>query len=127
MPRDDQMELNFPKGLTIYLSGPMTGLPEYNAPEFKRHADYWRSKGYTVLSPPELDNGDHTRDWSYYIRRDLRLLLSDVDRVYLLDGWEKSRGARLEVTVAKAIGIPLHWAEDGTMADVETESTVIYE
>ena len=32
--------------------------------------------------------------------------MTDVDTLVLLDGWEGSRGARLEVDVAQAIGIP---------------------
>jgi hypothetical protein len=38
-----------------------------------------------------------------------------VDMVCLLPGWQKSKGASLEVTVAKALGLPLMVLKDGEL------------
>ena len=40
---------------SIYLIGPMRGIPLYNFPAFDDAADRWRKHGWTVISPAELD------------------------------------------------------------------------
>jgi hypothetical protein len=92
----------------------MTGIAEYNAPEFAKYAEKYRAQGLKILSPPELDKGDISKPYEYYIRRDVRVLLhDDVDRIYLLKGWQKSRGAQLEVHLARMFKIPIYDAESG--------------
>jgi len=44
-----------------YLAGPMTGLPQFNFPEFDRVAASLRSDGLNIISPAELDDSE-TRD-----------------------------------------------------------------
>jgi len=96
----------------IYLSGPMTGIPCFNAPEFLKYATKYRTLGWEVISPPEMDGGDFSQDYSFYMRRDIRVLLEDgIDRVYLLPGWHKSKGANLEVKLAQTFNIPVYDAQ----------------
>jgi hypothetical protein len=90
----------------VYIAGPMTGYPEYNFPAFHHTAQVMRDIGYTVISPAELEEGKLGETWEYYMRRDLPLLCT-CDMVVVLEGWEKSRGARLEVQTARALGIPV--------------------
>jgi len=101
--------------VTIYLSGPMTGIPEYNAPEFARFAEKYREEGFTVFSPPELDvAGPKDDSYENYLKRDLRLFLDgDVSRIYMLPNWERSRGANLERHVAEMLKIAVYDAETG--------------
>lgn len=100
------------KQLTIYLSGPMTGLPDFNKPAFDAYAEKFRAKGFRVLSPPELDGGDTTQPYDFYIRRDVRVLIEEgVDRIYMMPGWHKSKGAQLEKHVAELCGIGIYDAE----------------
>ncbi|QHB37292.1 hydrolase [Gordonia phage Gudmit] len=91
--------------LRYYLAGPMTGLPEFNYPAFTSAADELRRRGFEVVSPHELHDGDTGRSWEFYVRAGLRALL-DCDEVVLLHGWHRSSGARLEHTVAVSVGIP---------------------
>lgn len=100
---------------TIYLSGPMTGIPEFNAPAFAAYALKYREQGFHVLSPPELDAAGKKDDsYANYLRRDMRLFLdNEVDRVYMLPGWANSRGAKLEKHVAEMLEIPIYDAETG--------------
>lgn len=99
---------------TIYLAGPMTGFLNFNAEVFARYAKKYRDLGYRVISPPELDNGDYSHDYAYYIRRDMKVLLDEgVESIYLIPGWHKSRGACLEKHIADILGIPLFDAETG--------------
>ena len=99
----------------IYLSGPMTGVPEFNGPAFCYYADRYRADGFKVVSPFEMDEGDHGRPYRHYLSRDMAALLGPdgVTRIYMLPGWERSKGAKLERHAAEAVGIDVYDAETG--------------
>lgn len=90
----------------LYLSGPMTGLPEFNYPAFRQAAKTLREKDFDVFDPSEMFGGDPTRERFEYMREDIKALL-ECDLVVLLPGWENSEGAKLEVEVAKQCNIPI--------------------
>ena len=46
------------KVLTIYISGPISGLPDGNRPAFAEMAVTLRSKGWEVVNPHELFNAE---------------------------------------------------------------------
>jgi len=54
---------------TIYLSGPMSGLPGFNFPAFHAAAAKLRADGFTVLNPAETDNGDTSKAWDTTFER----------------------------------------------------------
>ena len=87
----------------VYISGPMSGLPDYNYHAFYDAAIRLRLKGVEVVSPAE---GAVTSDkmWSDYMRRAVKMLC-DCDFNVRLPGWQKSRGARLETEIASALDI----------------------
>lgn len=89
--------------MKVYISGPMTGYPEFNYPAFAKAAAYWRSCGFEVVSPAEL-NPSTGGQWADYLRADLKALLT-CDAIAMLAGWETSRGALLELYVARALGM----------------------
>ena len=105
--------------MRMYLCGPMTGLPEFNYPTFLKAAARLRDAGHEVVNPAELDNGETGREWSYYLRRDLLELLT-CDSVAVLPGWERSKGATLEVHVARSLGMPVLDAATMEPPPVET-------
>ena len=92
----------------IYLSGPMTGIKDLNRPLFNREAAKLRRAGYVVINPPELDDFEPEPTWETCLRRDLRILVDQCDRVATLPNWKKSRGANLEIHVARALSMPVH-------------------
>ena len=92
------------KVLTIYISGPISGLPDGNRPAFAEMAALLRSKGWDVVNPHELFSAEVEESWEGYMRKDLAALLT-CTHIVMLPGWEHSRGARLEKTVANAVGI----------------------
>src|SRR5260221_3709463 len=95
----------------MYLSGPISGIPGNNQSEFNRLALQNRAKGYIVINPIELDSFDTGEmAWSEYLRRD-RPEVVRANLIGVLPGWEKSKGASLEVYVGKQIGIPIVNAE----------------
>lgn len=85
----------------VYVSGPMTGLPEYNYPAFNRAAQWLRDAGYDVENPAE-NPAPPCGTWVGY----MRLAVAQVarcDALYLLDGWQHSRGAWVEVSLAREL------------------------
>jgi len=93
----------------IYVAGPMTGLPEFNYPAFRSAAAKLRAVGYKVEDPSANENPT-PGDYHGWLRAGLAQLIR-CDAVALLDGWEASGGARLEVNVGATLGMrvaPLH-------------------
>lgn len=91
--------------MKLYIAGPMTGLPEYNLPAFATAAVELDALGYQAVNPGRRDVIDGYT-WHDYLRDGLHMLL-DCDGVALLDGWENSRGAQLEVHVARSLTMPI--------------------
>ena len=90
---------------TVFISGPMTGLPDNNYSEFFRVEKLLRDVGYSVVNPASIGVRDGW-EWRDYMTQSLMMLLTrDVDAVVTLDGWERSKGASLEVYVARALGM----------------------
>ena len=87
----------------VYLSGPMTGLPGLNFPAFNAAASALRAQGLEVVNPAEL-NPDPTMSWEACMRADIKALC-DCDTIALLPGWERSKGAHLEVHIAHRLGL----------------------
>lgn len=111
---------------TIYLSGPMSGIPEYNAPAFAHYASKYRELGYVVVSPPELDKEANSFEYADCIRRDIDVLMNrGIEAIYLLPGWQKSKGANLEKLIGELCKIPCFDAETGEpVAELVTEKVL---
>lgn len=111
----------------IYVAGPMTGWVAYNLDGFNKAAAEWESRGHIVVTPfecnsrvwarhhgREFDPHNDTCEWGDPLLRemfaeDVAALLSS-DAVIMLDGWENSKGAQLERTIANRFGIPCYKA-----------------
>ena len=87
----------------VYVAGPMTGLPDHNFPAFNCAADKLRGQGWHVENPAEhgLITG---AVWADYLRWDISRLAT-CGAIYLLPGWETSKGALLEVSIGQALGV----------------------
>lgn len=88
---------------TIYLSGPMTGMLNYNYPAFDAEAAKLRALGHRVINPAESDL-PISATWKEHMREDLQALLG-CNRIHLLPGFGTSKGAMLELVVAQALGM----------------------
>lgn len=95
-------------GRRIYISGPMTGVPEFNAPAFREAADLVRAAGDDPVNPAELCDPSWT--WQQCMRADIAALCT-CDAILLLPGWERSNGAQLELHIAHRIGLEILHAE----------------
>jgi len=96
--------------MRIYIAGPMTGIEDYNFPAFNAMAAQLRSVGWHVENPAEHGIVDGA-DWADYLRYDISRL-STCEAMMLLRGWSASKGAQLEVSIAKKIGIVVMFADD---------------
>ena len=89
----------------IYLSGPMSGIPDHNFRAFNAEAARLRALGYDVVNPVDI-NPDPGVTWHQCLRNDLQALLT-CDTIALLYGWQNSNGAHLEIDVAHRIGMEI--------------------
>ena len=94
----------------VYISGPMTGYPDWNFPAFNAAADKLRAAGYPVINPADFGVKE-TQTWRECLARDLAALVH-CDVVVTLDGWMNSKGAKLEVFVAEELGSQVFNLED---------------
>ncbi|AIY32520.1 hypothetical protein PBI_LUCKY2013_159 [Mycobacterium phage Lucky2013] len=89
-----------------YVSGPMSGLEDFNHPAFNAKAAELRAAGEEVINPAEFDAEiGPDQSWDTYLRRDLILLAQHCNKIVLLPGWQSSIGARLELHVAEQLGM----------------------
>jgi len=99
--------------MKIYISGPMTGVPRHNAEAFIE-ADRWVRLGGNepvnpILLDQELENqhkalGRPLPDRVDYLKRDIQHLLL-CQGIFMLRGWSRSRGAKLELHIAQELGM----------------------
>lgn len=107
--------------MNLYLSGPMTGMPNLNRPRFRDAAMRLTEAGHMVYDPCEKN----FRSYEDAMTADINMLTCCVpdgrgglstgrvfDAVVQLPGWEESRGATLEAAVAMACGIRVMTLEE---------------
>ncbi|ATN89881.1 nucleotide pyrophosphohydrolase [Mycobacterium phage Klein] len=108
----------------LYVGGPMSpesfGLTEtptdwdWNHPAFNKAAEFYRSQGFEVVNPAEMDAeaGDVGElEWHEYLRRDIKVL-ADCTHIAMLPGWENSKGAQLEHHIAQELGLTVEYLGD---------------
>jgi hypothetical protein len=91
----------------VFISGPMTGYPNWNHGVFNDVAMQLRIFGFTVVNPAEFFDGDTTRRREEYMRESVIKLLNETEMVVLLPGWADSSGALVEASIAYELGYEL--------------------
>lgn len=91
--------------MIIYVSGPMTGIEDYNRPMFNKVSAELEALGHQVINPavPDLEIPDDAPH-HMWMRRALGLLLN-AEAIFLMPGWHRSRGACMELSVAQICGM----------------------
>ena len=96
--------------MKIYISGPMTGIEDFNKPAF----NYWSNKvslrGHEAVNPAALPMPKDP-SWCEFMKQDIRALM-DCEAVLCLPGWEFSRGAKIEVNLAVELGLKVFTADE---------------
>lgn len=95
----------------VYISG---AIAHYDLEErrqaFDRAERYLALKGYEPVNPFKNGLPDEAH-WREHMRADIGLLL-DCDYIYMLQDWELSKGAKLELDVASSCGIKVLFERD---------------
>jgi len=100
----------------IYIAGKMTGIYEFNFPAFFHAEAMLQLDGWETVNPARHDedcglvvkglSGTETPD-GFDLKATLLWDLEQVansDAIYLLSGWETSKGANAELALARALG-----------------------
>ncbi len=108
----DRMREQHMLGVKIYLSGPISNMPDNNKAAFDEAAEELREWGYEVINPIDLDlAAESDLTWEACMKRDIKLLM-DCDGIMLLDGWHKSAGAQLEFLLASRLGLKYYFYDN---------------
>lgn len=92
----------------IYISGPITGTQDYMTKFSMAHLNLAR-KGYSVVNPAMV-NAMLPEDTTYEEYMSMSFAMLDLcDSIYLLDGWENSKGAKMEFERAKEKGMNIYY------------------
>ena len=100
----------------MYISGPMTGYPNWNKDAFVKAKDDVKKMGFKPYTPCDItdlppDGTEITAEaYRGYLTDDINVLLK-MDAIYMLRGWEGSRGALLEKHVAEALGMSVYYED----------------
>lgn len=94
--------------MKIYISGPMTGLPDFNYPAFHAEAARLRALGYHVENPAE---NPPQSSWAAYMKQACAQMLT-CDAIAVLPNWSLSKGSRIEVQLAFQCGVAFFRAAD---------------
>lgn len=92
----------------VYIAGPMTGLPNYNFAAFDHAAECLKARGLDPQNPAEigrkwLAEHEHKEPNESEYQELLnagRAMLRGCGTIYLLNGWQNSRGALSELSYA---------------------------
>lgn len=101
----------------IYVSGPMTGYKNFNFPAFDEAALNLMNKGWRPVNPANIDRAfgfDGKEECKVtkqmlgeFLSRDI-IAISKCDAIFLMKGWQDSKGANIELDFAKLIGIEVY-------------------
>ena len=105
--------------MRYYIAGKMTGEVDFGYPKFFVAAEILKTLGHESENPADNDGPNvHIavenaarykaagKTWGDYMRRDMPRIAT-CDGIVVLPGWQKSRGASLEVDIATRIGMPI--------------------
>ena len=110
----------------VYIAGPMRGIKDFNFPAFFAAEEHMHSLGYETFNPARRDtnkygasglksnSGDEkeiTKSCGFNIREalgaDCAWITKEATAIYMLQGWEGSKGANAELALAKALGLEI--------------------
>lgn len=88
--------------MRIYIAGPISGIEDDNRRAFSRAEDFLLQASHTPINPHKVC--EPTDDYDTCMRKDLQALAT-CQGIYLLQGWEQSPGALIELERARDLGL----------------------
>ncbi|WP_284984276.1 dATP/dGTP diphosphohydrolase domain-containing protein [Arthrobacter sp. efr-133-TYG-118] len=116
--------------MKVYVAGPMRGIPGFNFKAFDQATNALEVRGHATFSPADNDRGNGFNpvgltghedlaalgfDLRNALAEDMRVIAEWADAVAVLAGWENSSGARAEVALAHALGLPVARWQDAVI------------
>lgn len=94
----------------IYISGRITGNKNWQS-DFQQAEEYLKSNGYKVIINPlylvtQVNKEIKNATYIDYMKQDIEILIL-CDEIYMLRGWWRSKGARLERHIAKVLDMKI--------------------
>ena len=102
----------------IYIAGPMSGIPDHNKPAFiKAEADLvalYHEEEYEIFNPINHEASlmvqeglvrDTQEAYRMCMAIDCEYICTHATMIYMMKGWEHSKGAMAEWTLAKCLGL----------------------
>ena len=95
---------------SLYICGPMSGFKNFNYESFMYAESVLQKMGFDAVNPARYDILNERHEWKWYLLRDIKLMIkSKVNGLVLLKGFQHSKGAAVEIFIAKVVlGIPLY-------------------
>lgn len=100
----------------IYISGRITKNKNWKE-QFQQAEEYLKSKGYKVIINPlnlaeQVNKEIKNATYIDYMKQDIEILTL-CNEIYMLRGWWRSKGARLERHIAKVLGLGIIYQRRG--------------
>lgn len=97
--------------MKIYLSGKITGREKEDyTRQFARAETFYKTSGFDVINPVKIGEEvlkiNPKAEWQDFMIRDLEALKT-CTHIALLEGWEESKGAKMEKAEAEKMGLEI--------------------
>lgn len=88
----------------VYIAGKVTGIDiDVAKNNFDLAENKLINQGYQVINPIKLPH-DHDKNWESYMKECISELLK-CDFIYMIDGWQSSKGACIEYFISQKLKI----------------------
>jgi nucleoside 2-deoxyribosyltransferase len=88
--------------MLVYISGKITGKENYKD-DFLKAEQWLKLNDYKVVNPSRLIEIFPSLEYAQLMAIDYKLI-DMCDAIFMLDGWQKSKGACAELSYAKSLG-----------------------
>ena len=97
--------------MRIYLSGKITGREKEDyTKQFARAESFYKTGGFDVVNPVSIGEvilkNNPKAKWEDFMKEDLKALRT-CTHIALLEGWEESKGAKMEKAEAEKMGLEI--------------------
>ena len=94
----------------IYLSGKITGLPILEAIKNFESAENQLKELAIIVNPMRISHY-HDRSWQSYMKEDIKALMN-CDAIAMLPNFNESKGALIELNLAKSLGFEIIYLKE---------------
>lgn len=113
--------LGNPKYKKVYISGPISGITNGNREQFAQYTEKFKNLNFEPVNPHTIHSDEFVNDlntklenkeiteleyWVAFMKPDIAKMM-DCDIIAVLPKWETSKGANIEVYIAKSLFMPI--------------------